>query len=138
MKQLNIVKMWQAKSRKFRIISVIALVCILYFGMKSFTFAEEVECEKLAAELQETALEEVIVVEVEEPAQEEIVAEAEESVQEEIIAEAEAIVEEVVEAVEELVVEEAIAEKVYNGELSNEEAKEMIRRLKLKVNGKEM
>lgn len=38
-------KLWRAKNRKFKIISTTVLLCVLYFGIKCFVYAEEVAVE---------------------------------------------------------------------------------------------
>lgn len=43
----------RAKSRMFKFISATALLCLLYFGIKSFVFAEEVAIEEQAIETEE-------------------------------------------------------------------------------------
>jgi len=103
MKQLmKLLESWRSRSKTFKVISIIALVCILYLGLKGIVFAEELE-------LQEAVEEEVVEELVVEPG-EAIV--GEEAVIEELVAEPEkAAIEEEATIEEETMVEEEIGQE---------------------------
>lgn len=118
MKQLNIIKLWQTQSKTFKVMSIIALACVLFWSLKGIVFAEELEhSDDLATEGEELVLEEEAIAEAEPTTGEELVAEEEEPAETEIAIEAEAEVKDVLaeeepETEEEIVIEEEKEEEV--------------------------